>query len=260
MFQWTSVVAIAILLLVGCQSESPVKGPIELAGNSENSDAPLESERLESKTMLLSDGTTLRYSVYLPKGFQADKKTYSLIFSLHFGGRVTAFYGGSMISMLVAPGLKELEPIIVAPDSLNGAWNTAENIAAIDQLWQQIQSDYKIDKRRTLLTGFSMGGHGTWAIAAQFPDRFRAAIPIAGRGLSDQEVTGATWQMPVYVIHSKADKVVPIEPTRAFVEQMTSAGADVTFVEVEELPHFQTYRFADPLKEAIPWIREVWSR
>ena len=36
------------------------------------------------------------------------------------------------------------------------------------------------DPRRTVLTGHSMGGHGTWQIGTTFPDRFAAIGPSAG--------------------------------------------------------------------------------
>ena len=215
---------------------------------------------MKSETMLLKDKSTLRYSVYLPKGFEAGK-SYPLVFALHFGGPVPVkpFYGGSMIEILVAPGLKDLNAIIVAPDSIDGNWGSDKNKGAIEELLDRIHEDFTIDDSKTLLTGFSMGGHGTWAIAAAYPERFRAAIPIAGRGLADEVVKDINWEIPFYVIHSNADTVVPIEPTRKFVEQVQASGADVTFVEVDGLPHFETYRFAKPLADAIPWLEKVWG-
>ena len=37
-----------------------------------------------------------------------------------------------------------------------------------------------VDRRRVYLTGHSMGGHGTWHLAANDPDRFAAVAPSAG--------------------------------------------------------------------------------
>ena len=61
------------------------------------------------------------------------------------------------------------------------------------------------------MTGFSMGGAGTWHFASRFPERFSAAIPMAGRPPAD---IGA-WKMPVLAIHSRSDEVVPIAPDRS---------------------------------------------
>ena len=42
------------------------------------------------------------------------------------------------------------------------------------------QADLRTDRRRTYLTGHSMGGHGTWIVGVTFPDRFAAIAPSAG--------------------------------------------------------------------------------
>src|SRR5215469_8667037 len=43
-----------------------------------------------------------------------------------------------------------------------------------------VQKRFKIDERRILLRGFSMGGEGAWHIALHYPDRFAAAEIGAG--------------------------------------------------------------------------------
>ena len=69
---------------------------------------------------------------------------------------------------------------------------------------------YNIDRKRVLVVGFSMGGRGTWHMAAQHPDLFTAAIPMAAstRGMTIDQLG----RQPTYVIHSREDEVVPFEP------------------------------------------------
>ena len=45
---------------------------------------------------------------------------------------------------------------------------------------EAVQKRFKIDERRILLRGFSMGGEGAWHIALHYPDRFAAAEIGAG--------------------------------------------------------------------------------
>jgi dienelactone hydrolase len=45
---------------------------------------------------------------------------------------------------------------------------------------EAVQRNYKIDADRIVLWGFSMGGAGTWHLAAHYPDRWCAASPGAG--------------------------------------------------------------------------------
>jgi dienelactone hydrolase len=45
---------------------------------------------------------------------------------------------------------------------------------------EAVKRNYKIDPDRIVLWGFSMGGAGTWHLAAHYPDRWCAASPGAG--------------------------------------------------------------------------------
>ena len=164
-----------------------------------------------------------------------------------------------MANMLMVPAFKDLDPIIVAPDSLEGPWNSEINKTSVSKLLEFAKKSFPIDTDKTLVSGFSMGGHGTWVVASEYQDFFKAAIPIAGRGVSERVRTETEWTIPMYVIHSKADKVVPIGQTKEFVDKVVKQGANVKFVEVEGLPHFETYRFAEPLKESMNWLKEVWG-
>src|SRR4028119_2237611 len=51
-------------------------------------------------------------------------------------------------------------------------------LAALDD----VLAAYKVDRRRIVLTGLSMGGAGAWSIAAAHPDRFAAGAPGCGLG------------------------------------------------------------------------------
>src|SRR5262249_61673122 len=52
--------------------------------------------------------------------------------------------------------------------------------------------------------GYSMGGRGTWHLAATFRSHFVAAIPIAGR--PGEIALDTLRDLPLYVIHSEADR------------------------------------------------------
>ena len=73
--------------------------------------------------------------------------------------------------------------IIVAPDSIRGDWNTAENERGVNLLLDSVLASlasYSIDTKKIVVTGFSMGGTGTWHFAQKYPQRFSAAVPLAG--------------------------------------------------------------------------------
>ena len=164
--------------------------------------------------------------------------------------------GLGLIKVLVGPALADLGAIIVAPETLDRGWTSADNERAVVALLDAVQATYRVDPRRVVVTGFSMGGAGTWHFASRFPERFSAAIPMAGRPPAD---IGA-WKMPVLAIHSRSDEVVPIAPTEARIKALKDAGVRAELIVLNGIAHHETYRFADGLRRALPWLRDTWKK
>src|ERR1700729_1386678 len=55
-----------------------------------------------------------------------------------------------------------------------------------------MQKRFKIDDKRIILRGFSMGGEGAWHIALHYPDRFAAAE--IGAGTWSRRASMPGWQ------------------------------------------------------------------
>jgi len=197
-----------------------------------------------------------RYTIALPAGY-ADDKPAPLVLALHYGGPVTPFYGSSILAGLVEPALRELGAIIVAPDCLHGDWANPDSELEIVELLKYLQDHYAIDARKTALTGYSLGGIGTWYLAARHQDKFAAAIPMAGWPQPDS--AEVEWKIPLYVIHSRQDEVVPFEQTEQVVHQLQEQGAAVELVLLQDITHYETECFVEPLQAAAPWIRKVWA-
>ena len=86
-----------------------------------------------------------------------------------------------------------------------------------------------IDMSRIYLTGLSMGGYGTWDLAARHPGWFAAAVPVCGGG---DPATGPRFAgLPVRAVHGLKDGVVPPERTRAMVSAIRAAGGDAVLIE-----------------------------
>lgn len=105
-----------------------------------------------------------------------------------------------------------------------------------------------VDDRRLYVTGHSMGGHGTWHLAANDPDTFAACGPSAGwptfdtyGGRPEQRdlwlrADGASLtldlvdnvkQVAPFVIHGTADRNVPPGQALTMLEALTAANATV---------------------------------
>jgi predicted peptidase len=98
------------------------------------------------------------------------------------------------------------------------------------QVLQLVRQQYRIDENRIYLAGHSMGGIGTWKIAAKFPDIWAALAPFAGSG------TPSTLErirhIPQFVVHGDDDRTVNVQGSRSMVERAKDIGIDVTYIEV----------------------------
>ena len=197
-----------------------------------------------------------RYTLVIPDEYTGQEPT-PLIMSLHYGGVVTPFYGRGLLQSLVEPAFRELGAIIVAPDSDAGSWANPTSDQHVLELLDYIEAHYNIDTNRTLLTGYSMGASGTWYLAPRHPERFKAALAMAGRPQADS--TTFDWKTPLYLISSKADEVVPLEVTQHAVEQLKNKGAPIDLVLLDEITHYEIPQYGPYLRAAIPWIQRVWA-
>ncbi len=68
--------------------------------------------------------------------------------------------------------------IVVSPQSDEGGWDPD----ALNALLDEVIAQYHVDEERVYVTGFSMGGFGTWTLAEAHPERFAAIAPICGGG------------------------------------------------------------------------------
>ena len=80
---------------------------------------------------------------------------------------------------------------------------------------------------------------------------------MAGR--PEPELDAFKWETPMYVIHSTADELIPLEPAKSAVESLRSKGADIELTVIDGITHFQMALYRPHLRAAIPWIRRVWG-
>jgi predicted peptidase len=241
----TTVIVFAVsgLLPFVVFAQEPVKVPARLPG-------------LHSLTLPRANEPTIHYAISIPDNY-SPRARVPLILALHFGvgAGSSAGAGRDVVEILIGPALAELGAIIVAPDSMRGDWSTPENESAVKALLDMVLASYSIDTKKLVVTGFSMGGTGSWHFAAAYPERFSAAIPIAGR----PPESAAGWRLPVLAIHSRNDQVAPIGPTETRIAELRESGVNARLVALTGITHYETYRFADGLRQAVPWLREIWK-
>jgi len=140
-------------------------------------------------------------------------------------------------------------PFIVVALRSPGGWFPPAVADAI----AEVESTYAIDKSRQYLTGFSMGGFGTWNTAYDQANRFAAIAPVAA-GSGDSALMPLIKGLPTWVFQGAADGTVLPQLARGAVEALKKAGGNVKYTEYPGQDHVDTLRSAYAEKELYSWF------
>jgi len=180
-----------------------------------------------------------------------SSKPCPLVLVLHYGyegSRPDAYTGADMMNTFI-DGLREIGGIAIAPDAVGGDWRSAANERSAIWLVKSAMNTYNIDPSQVYVTGYSMGGEGTWHIAGRHQDLFTGAIPVAA------PVTGTTeWSLPVYVIHSSRDEIVPFRSAKRHADAIEAAGGQIKF-KTASGSHYDAGAYGSHVTEGVKWIR-----
>lgn len=107
------------------------------------------------------------------------------------------------------------------------------------------------DPDRVAVTGLSMGGYGTWDLAARVPERFAAIMPICGGG--DEASAPRLARLPTWCFHGTDDDVVPVGRSRAMIAAIEAAGGRPIYTELPGVDHDAwTPAYRDPA--VLTWL------
>jgi len=219
--------------------------------------------RMEQHELLVGS-RFVTYGVLVPKT-PAPAAGHPMIVALHYGTPedpgLSPYFGLGYVGQLVLPALQDLNAVIIAPDAPEASWAHPGSVDAVLAVVADVKKRVAIDDRRTLVTGFSMGGGGAWFFAETHPELFRAAIPMAAapRRQGDDDAV-APVKMPVYAIHSRADRTVPLDRVERGVQSLRAQGGDVTLALIDDIPHHMIAGYIDALSETRPWVQKIWAR
>jgi len=194
-----------------------------------------QSEQMFQKE--ITKTVSLRYLLYLPKGYGENKEQkWPMILFLHGAGE-----RGDNLELVKKHGPpklieqgEEFSFIVVSPQCPVDSWWT-EILDGLVALLDEVQSKFAVDPDRVYLTGLSMGGFGTWALACRHPERFAAIAPICGGG--EWFLATRLKNVPVWAFHGAKDPVVPLRESTEMVDALKRAGGDVQLTVYPEAQH-----------------------
>lgn len=217
-------VALAAIALSSPAAEKPTAGrQVEQALAAKDQDKPVA-----------------RYLLFLPKKYDAQAdKAWPLILFLH--GRGESNGPLSLVKKWGPPRLVEKNadfPYIVVSPQCPGKerWSDARQQQILVDLLDVVVGRYRVNKDRVYLTGLSLGGYGSWTLAAAHPDRFAAVVPICGGG--DPKDAERLKALPIWVFHGDKDGAVPFARSQQMVDAIRKAGGTrVRFTTLENYGH-----------------------
>lgn len=205
------------------------------------------------------DGTTSPYVVFVPHAYDGTRE-YPVILFLHGSGETK---GGKKepVEVGIGPAIKkqakEFAAIVVIPQSEKRTWRAdSDDGKRALRILDEVMKEYKIDAKRQYLTGLSMGGFGTWSIAAAHPDRWAAIAPIcggAGNAEQAEKVAAKIKDVPCWCFHGDADDRVPVEMSQTIIAALKKAGGKPRYTEYPKVGH-DSWTPAYAEKELFPWM------
>ncbi|MGJ8670277.1 MAG: hypothetical protein ACSHXK_12365 [Oceanococcus sp.] len=172
------------------------------------------------------------YGLYLPAGFDPSFE-YPLTFWLHYQGgmthsagawspRIVHQHGADNGSVVVTPRGRGSKSWYVGA-SHQDIWEVYADVAGIALAGDDnLPADHgfadmgiaAIDRDRIYLSGYSMGGYGTYMFGLMYPDRFAAAYSTSGVHFGSA-LPGGTHlldnarHLPIVIHHGAVDELVP---------------------------------------------------
>ena len=176
----------------------------------------------------------VNYLLYVPPGNPPPASGWPLILFLHGseqrGDDPSLLQGMAILSFADEEG--KFPFVAVLPQCPRGQhWSPT----VLKQLLDAVQASVPIDRRRIYLTGFSMGGYGTWQTAAALPGTFAAIAPLCG--LSDLPDVPVLAHIPAWVFHGSQDRNVPVSESLMMVNALREAGGNPRLTIYPGFPH-----------------------
>ena len=214
--------------------------------------------------------TTIDYRVYIPVGYDPAKK-YPVILYLHGRGargndnekQIGGAHLGSVIQLFDMKHPERYRSFIAVFPQTQITWSGEPAEQAIKALDQTV-AEFNGDAQRIYLMGASAGGYGSWYLAAKYPKKFAAVVPVSGfvvtssvqpraalKSLMPAEMFAlysasdpyaafakAVGKTPVWIFHGGQDDTIDVNESRKMAAALKAAGGIVKYTEYPEEKHF----------------------
>ncbi|WOO40295.1 PKD domain-containing protein [Rubellicoccus peritrichatus] len=186
----------------------------------------------------------MHHRLFTPQNYNVNN-SYPLVIHLHGLGAG----GNDNIKQMLDHGTggmyyaeeeqQAMQPsFVVLPQQPTGTtrWHQGGVKQLLIQLIDSLLIEFpNIDQDRIYISGISMGGLGVWDQLVTQPNKFAAAVIMAGTG--EAEGASTISHIPIWFLHGNADNVVPISKSINRVNALINEGGSPIFTTFENVGH-----------------------
>lgn len=226
--------------------------------------------KISSELVEDAPDSSMKYIVWLPEGYgENTEKQWPLILFLHGSGSGTndsVFVIGQGLPEVLYKGEQpeDFPFVVISPQAFDGTpWWVGVTPEVLLELLDEVAELYKIDTKRIYLTGLSMGGYGSWLMAAAYPERFAAMVSTAGTGYGNINPTieqlCKVGRTPLWAFHGAQDVISDPIGAKIYIVQLQKECENTEEIKWTLYPdegHLGTYQRAYRDPELYTWLLE----
>jgi predicted peptidase len=221
------------------------------------------------------NGTRYKYQVFVPEDW-TPRKIWPVILFLHGAGE-RGDDGLLQTEVGIGTAIRRYRSrfpaIVIFPQCRNdkswsGLLGPCQDVEdMVLKTLEETTKEFCGDPKRTYLTGISMGGYGSFRLAARHPHKFAAFVPVCGgirfpdparpeTSEDNQAYTNAADKIgpvPVWIFHGEEDPIIPVAESRRMFAAMKAGGGEALYTEYRGVGHDSWVNaYAKP--DLMPWL------
>jgi len=199
------------------------------------------------------------YRILVPRNYDATK-TYPLLLFLHgIGERGTDNEQQLTLgaALFQADSIRTKYPsFIVFPQCPTAHyWFDDKEMNTLKNLIDTLDAAYQIDEKKIYIGGLSMGAYGTYAMVAENPGLFAAAVAISGDGDASKAPLMAKTKWRIFA--GEKDDVVSSSKSEKMATALKKSGALVSFTLYPEADHTGSWVNAFSEPDFCSWLFSI---
>ena len=177
------------------------------------------------------------FSLYVPE-YYTHGRAWPLVMAMHGGSGNGRNFLWSWLRDARSSGAILIAPTATGPTwALMGEDNDTPNLMRI---LETVRSRWNVDSERMLLTGMSDGGTFCYVSGLDSASPFTHLAPVASTFhplMAEMADADRLRGLPIFLVHGTLDWMFPVQVARHTQQALSTAGADVTYREIDDLSH-----------------------